>query len=143
MRELYVEASHHQTHHISQLTISQLSSHAVVRPVGERDEGRPVMNVWSELPESWGDRTRGFEPAFWKERLWLGREVARVAMERIWRNKDFRFLGYDTKLRGHPVSKRKRSNRPQGVAHLPAIVLGPDPRGILLDPFVGTEGMTL
>lgn len=28
-------------------------------------------------------------------------------------------------------------------AHLPAIVLGPCPRGILLDPLVGTEGMTL
>lgn len=27
--------------------------------------------------------------------------------------------------------------------HLPAIVLGPDPRGILLDPLVGTEGITL
>lgn len=64
-------------------------------------------------------------------------------MERVWRNKDFRFFGYDAKLRGYPVSKRKRSNRPQGCAYLPAIVLGPCPWGILLDPFVGTEGMTL
>ena len=105
MYELYVEASHHQTHYISQLTISQLSSHAVLRPIRERDERRGVVNVWPELPESWRDRTRGSEPPFWEERLWLGREVAGIAMERVCRNKDFRFLGYNAKLRAYPVSK--------------------------------------
>ena len=142
MRELYVEASHHQTHHISQLTIGQLSSHTVVRAIRERDECRGVVDVRPELPESWGDRTRGFEPAFWEERLWLGRKVAWIAMERVWRDKDFRFFGYNAKLRAHPSASESGPTVPRD-AYLPAIILGPYPRGILLDPLVGTEGMTL
>lgn len=70
-------------------------------------------------------------------------------MQWVWGNEYFRFLGYDAKRRGKSQSASESRLRaiyttsgPRG-AYLPEIVLGPDPRGILLDPLVGTEGMTL
>ena len=67
MRELYFEPSRHQTHHISELTIGDLSPHAIMWPIRERDECGDVVNVRAQLPELWIDRTRGFEPTFWDE----------------------------------------------------------------------------
>ena len=80
VRELHLEPSHHQAHHISQLTIGYLSSHAILRPKREGDECRSVVNVRAQLSERWGDRTRGSEPTFWEEQLWLRGEVPRVSV---------------------------------------------------------------
>ena len=67
------------------------------------------MNVRPELPEPWRHRTRRSEPTFWKERFWLGGEVAGIAVQWVWRNEDFRFLGYNAEQGGVPVSENSKA----------------------------------